>query len=216
MTLSHHKFQYGKNFIDYSVIRSKRLKTSEIIVDEDRVVIRVPKNKPDSEIHDILRTKGEWIVEKKNKYHKTKKQIRKSNFEIGSTLPYLGKNYVLVEESRNSNEHLTFRRGRFFVSGNNTSDMYNRWLMEKAAEVFHAKVNQYSKKLNLSPPRIIIKNLRNRWGSITSKGILNLNLNLLKAPNQVIDYIIIHELCHLIINNHSHHFWRHIRKIIPD
>jgi predicted metal-dependent hydrolase len=68
----------------------------------------------------------------------------------------------------------------------------------------------------MSPPRIVIKNLRNRWGSITSKGILNLNLNLLKAPNQVIDYIIIHELCHLIINNHSHHFWRQIRKIIPD
>ncbi len=76
-------------------------------------------------------------------------------------------------------------------------------------------MTEYSKKLNLRPSKIIIKNLKNRWGSVTKKGILNLNVNLLKTPNEVVDYIIVHELCHLVIRKHSHHFWNLVGRIMP-
>jgi predicted metal-dependent hydrolase len=92
--ITHHKFPYSSNLIEYSLIRSNRLKTSEVIVDEKGVVIRVPANKPDLEIHNILRRKGNWIIAKKQEYLKVKKQIKKSSFEIGSTLHYMGKNYL--------------------------------------------------------------------------------------------------------------------------
>ena len=80
---------------------------------------------------------------------------------------------------------------------------------------FIRKVTAYSKKINLKPPKIIIKNLRNRWGSVTRRGVLNLNLNLLKAPNEVIDYVVAHELCHFVIKKHSHHFWDLLSNIMP-
>jgi predicted metal-dependent hydrolase len=64
--------------------------------------------------------------------------------------------------------------------------------------------------------RIAIKNLRNRWGSLTKNGVLNLNLNLVKAPEDVIDYVILHELCHLKIKEHSHHYWDLVRKFMPN
>ena len=82
--------------------------------------------------------------------------------------------------------------------------------------MFEDKVEKYSKKLGVRVKRIAIKNLRNRWGSLTKSGVINLNLNLIKAPEDVIDYIILHELCHLKIKEHSHHYWDLVRKYVPD
>ena len=63
--------------------------------------------------------------------------------------------------------------------------------------------------------KVTIKNLKGRWGAITKVGGINLNANLIKAPEDVVDYIIIHELCHFIIKGHSHHFWELIRSYFP-
>ena len=77
-------------------------------------------------------------------------------------------------------------------------------------------MKRYSKKIGIGVERINIKNLRNRWGSLTKdKKAINLNVNLLKAPDDVIDYIVLHELCHMKINNHSHHYWDLVRKYVP-
>ena len=73
--------------------------------------------------------------------------------------------------------------------------------------MFEDKLEKVFKKLGVRVKRIAIKNLRNRWGSLTKNGVINLNLNLIKAPEDVIDYIILHELCHLKIKEHSHHYW---------
>ncbi len=94
--------------------------------------------------------------------------------------------------------------------------IYEDWLLEEAKSVFKHKVDEYSKKLGVNIERIVIKNLKNRWGSMTKEGVINLNVNLLKAPEDVIDYIILHELCHLKIKEHSHHYWDHIRRCMPN
>jgi predicted metal-dependent hydrolase len=77
-------------------------------------------------------------------------------------------------------------------------------------------VKRHSKKLGLRVKRIGIKNLKNRWGSLTKAGVVNLNLNLMKAPEEVIDYIILHEICHMKIKEHSHHYWELLYKFMPD
>ena len=74
----------------------------------------------------------------------------------------------------------------------------------------------YCAELCIKPPQVIIKNLKNRWGSATKDNVINLNVNLLKAPEKVIEYIILHELCHLKIKEHSHHFWDMLHKFMPD
>jgi len=94
--------------------------------------------------------------------------------------------------------------------------LYENWLEEKAQEIFEDKVKKYSKKLGVLTNQVVIKNLRNRWGSLTKNGVLNLNLNLIKAPENVIDYIILHELCHLNIKEHSHHYWDLLHKYMPN
>jgi predicted metal-dependent hydrolase len=64
--------------------------------------------------------------------------------------------------------------------------------------------------------RVSIKNHRNTWGSLTKLGTININLNLIKAPEDVVDYIVLHELCHLKIERHSHHYWDPLHKLMPD
>jgi predicted metal-dependent hydrolase len=79
-----------------------------------------------------------------------------------------------------------------------------------------SKVQTYSKRLGVEVKRIIIKSHRNRWGSLTKNGNIHLNFNLLKAPEDVIDYIVLHELCHLKIKEHSHHYWDLVYKFMPN
>jgi predicted metal-dependent hydrolase len=88
--------------------------------------------------------------------------------------------------------------------------------MEKAKSTFKHKVDEYSKKLGVKVESITTKHIKNRWGSMTKEGSINLNINLLKAPEDVIDYIILHELCHLKIKEHSHHYWDHVRRYMPN
>lgn len=90
--------------------------------------------------------------------------------------------------------------------------------MKIARPVLKNKVETYSEKLGVTKPeKIVIKRLKNRWGSIGKSGdSINLNVNLVKASEDVVDYIILHELCHLKIKGHSYHFWDMMHKFMPD
>jgi predicted metal-dependent hydrolase len=94
--------------------------------------------------------------------------------------------------------------------------LYMKWMSKNAEQIFEEKVLKFSKIINVNPRRITIKTLKNRWGSLTKEGTINLNVNLMKAPNNIIDYIIIHELCHFMIKGHSHKFWRYLHKFVPN
>jgi predicted metal-dependent hydrolase len=101
------------------------------------------------------------------------------------------------------------------LSKKHIESLYKEWLLEKAKYTFEQKTKTYCMELGIRPPQVIIKNLKNRWGSATKDNVLNLNVNLLKAPESVIDYIILHEICHLKIKEHSHHFWDMLHKFMP-
>jgi predicted metal-dependent hydrolase len=77
-------------------------------------------------------------------------------------------------------------------------------------------VIEFSRTLEVNPKEISVKKLKNRWGSLTKDKSIILNLNLMKAPENVIEYIIIHELCHFKIKGHSHKFWRYLRSVVPN
>ena len=94
--------------------------------------------------------------------------------------------------------------------------LYEKWLLKKAYSIFEQKIKFYCTELGIKPPQLVVKNLKNRWGSATKDNIINLNVNLLKAAENVIEYIILHELCHLKIKEHSHHFWDLLHKFMPD
>ena len=89
------KLKYGTTTISYYIIKSERIKTSEIIVDADKVIVRTPLNKNLAEIRRTVSDKASWILRKQKEYKETTPQIVKPSFEEDSTLPYLGKNFPL-------------------------------------------------------------------------------------------------------------------------
>jgi predicted metal-dependent hydrolase len=95
--------------------------------------------------------------------------------------------------------------------------LYSEWLIEMAYPILKSKVEKFSEKLNVETPKIFLKkNLKSRWASLTKKRSINLNMNLIKAPQCVIEYIVLHEICHLKIKGHSHHYWDLVYRYMPD
>ncbi|MFZ0515138.1 MAG: SprT family zinc-dependent metalloprotease [Candidatus Nitrosopolaris sp.] len=224
MTQQEGIMQYGSSTIAYSIVKSKRVKTSEIIVEANKVLVRTPLNKPVSEIHEIVKKKANWILKKQLEYKRLNPQIIKATFQHGSTLPYLGKNYPLkIINNYVGSEKIELAKGEFliFMNGSKHSRkkiklLYERWLSDAAQYFLDKKIKKYSKELKVEPRGIILKSLKDRWGSATKDGVINLSLNLLKAPTDIIDYMILHELCHLKIKEHSHRFWDLVHKFMPD
>jgi len=89
-------------------------------------------------------------------------------------------------------------------------------LAEFALKVILVKVKNYASLMNVQYGRITIRNQKTRWGSCSSKGNLNFNCLLMLAPDEVVDYVVIHELCHLIEMNHSKAFWKQVEQMMPD
>ena len=89
-------------------------------------------------------------------------------------------------------------------------------LADLALKVISVKVKQYAGLMNVQYGRITIRNQKTRWGSCSSKGNLNFNCLLMLAPDEVVDYVVIHELCHLIEMNHSKAFWKQVEQMMPD
>lgn len=159
------KIRYGDSIIQYSVIKSKRRKTSEIIVGKDGVIIRTPLGKSISEIKKIVEQKRRWIF---------KKQLEFNEHDLQKS------------PSRAYSRRFIVRRTYFYAS----------------------KVGVYPQKIN-------IRKFKSRWGSATKDNVINLNENLLMIPKKVIDYVILHEICHLKILDHSHRFWHLLKKFMP-
>lgn len=224
MTLSR-RLTLDNNTIEYRIVRSHRRKTSELFVDSRDVLVRTPAKKPINEIEKIIRAKANWIVRKQEQYRKLSSQITNPTFENGSLVPYLGKGYPLsiIISSQFKEDKIRFVNGEFLVSlkssrlqGKNIHRLYNSWLQRRAQIILERKIRQYTPMVNATPKKIVVKEMKNRWGSATKSAVLNFNLNLLKAPEGVIDYIVLHELCHLKIRDHSHNFWSLVRWIMPD
>jgi predicted metal-dependent hydrolase len=175
------------------------------------------------EIQKIVLDKARWILKKQKEYRETKPEFIKPSFQEDTTLSYFGKNYPTIINKNQATNNLEVVDGKFEVniksaklSSSALKKLYEDWLIDKAQGIFEDKVEKHSKRIGVRIKRIAIKNLRNRWGSLTNKGVVNLNLNLIKAPEDVIDYIVLHELCHLKIKEHSHHYWDLLYKFMPN
>lgn len=95
-------------------------------------------------------------------------------------------------------------------------DVLIKWYFSKSARIVKQRVNRYSELLAVIPREIKIKDQKKRWGSCSSNGILRFNWRIAMAPISIIDYIVVHELCHLKVKNHSSDFWRLVSLALPD
>jgi predicted metal-dependent hydrolase len=221
------RIQYGSTDLEYYITRSKRIKTSELIVDSDRIEIRTPMNKSLQDTRNIILDKADWILKKQKQYQEIIPEIIVPTFEESSTLPYLGKNYRLKIKMNRPTNTMRFIDDEFVVNiitsnineerKTQIRELYEEWLLIMAQKILKRKVETYAQRVGVNVQKISMKNtLKSRWASLTKKDSINFSMHLIKAPQDVIDYIILHEICRLKIRGHSHRYWTLLHRYMPN
>lgn len=203
--------------LDYEVIYSNRQRLQISIERDKSVIVRAPEGTTLEKIESALEKKKLWIYEKTKhpqKYHEKRKE---REYISGTSILYLGKEYKLDFVNEDF-EGVKFD-GKFLISTNAAlfaEQFLQEWFIEEARKIITPKVKSYSQKLGVHFNKILISNLKYRWGSCTPKDNLNYNWRLIKAPISVIDYVIVHELAHLLEPNHTKRFWTIISIQLPN
>lgn len=221
--------EYGTKRIEYNVKRNRRKKTVAINVTQAaQVVVLAPNHLSRRQIKGIVTKKAQWIFEKQEYFKRLIALFPEKEFVSGEQILFLGRKYRLkirkVQNKCSSEPNLTGRR--IFISINQhlsseerkeiIKDALIKWYFSKSARIIRQRVNRYSELLAVIPREIKIKDQKKRWGSCSSNGILRFNWRIAMAPISIIDYIVVHELCHLKVKNHSSNFWRLVSLALPD
>ena len=205
--------------LTYTIQRSPRRHRVTITVERDRsVVVHAPEGTSDERIRQVVESKRQWIYEKTNHPQKYRNLPHPPGKELvnGESVLYLGRQYRIEIVETDSTE-IRFAQ-RFFIPASQVSkrvETLREWYVRKAEEKIVPRVKQHACQLGVEVADVKIVDNRYRWGSCTPNNNINLNWRLIKAPMFVIDYVIIHELAHLIEANHTPRFWNIIRAQTP-
>ena len=202
--------------LDYEIIYANR-KTITITVERDRsVVVRAPAGVSPEKIEAVVAAKKLWLYEKINHVQKYPPQPVRKEFVTGETIMYLGRYYRLqiIEEDQPG---VRFQN-RFYISRQHqdrAGQLLRDWYMTRAREKLTPKIGTFAEALGVTYNQILISDLKYRWASCTPKNNLNFNWRIIKAPIFVIDYLIVHELAHLLEPNHTPPFWNIVAVQVP-
>jgi len=201
--------------LEYSIKKSVKRRKLTITVERDRrVVVHAPKRISDETIRKVVESKRQWIYEKIGHSQKYQTLPHPPGKELvsGESALYIGRQYR-IEVVKTGLAGIQFSR-RFFIPAirrAKRAEALREWYIGKAKEKLVPRVKLHARDLGVDIARVKIVDSRYRWGSCTLKNNVNFNWRLIKAPMFVIDYVIVHELAHLIETNHTPGFWNVVR-----
>lgn len=218
---------YMDDCFEYEILRKKKKNIAIQITPDGIVRVTSPEYIEDSYIYDVVYKRADWIISKLKLVKDMNNTILNKVYSKGDGIVYQGKEYKLkVIDEDKVQEGIKLKCGEFEVRVNaelddNEKEKHIReklreWYKHEAFKVFKERTRFYSEILRLYPNNIRVKEQKSLWGSCSSKNNINFNWKLIMAPEAVLDYIVVHELCHLKHRDHSKNFWNLVEKIIPD
>ncbi|CAH23116.1 metal-dependent hydrolase [Yersinia pseudotuberculosis] len=189
-----------------------------------RVVVSAPQDTDDQQILNAVEKRGRWIYQQLRDFRKQLEYITPRQYISGESHYYLGKQYMLkVIVAPSEVQGVKMLRGKLEVtlrhkSAEKVLQLLTDWYKARAREVFARRLSAMLEQalwVSDSPPLRILS-MQTQWGSCSPNGRVTLNPNLVKAPRECIDYVILHELCHLAEHNHSERFYRLMGQVMPD
>jgi len=205
--------------LNYQIVRSPKRKTLTITVERDMtVLVHVPQATPEEEVHRVVDQKRQWILEKLRHPQKYRERRHAPGKEVvnGESALYLGREYRIEVMETDSGDIEFFRH--FLIPPARQvkrREVLLDWYVAQAKAKILPRATQYAQELGVKFTRARIVDNRYRWGSCTLGDCVNFNWRLIKAPMFVIDYVIVHELAHLIETNHTTDFWNIVRAKTP-
>ncbi|MFA7677020.1 MAG: SprT family zinc-dependent metalloprotease [Candidatus Omnitrophota bacterium] len=202
----------------YNLIRQPKRKTLSISIDQDcRITVKIPSRLSEQAINSFLNKKSSWILKKIAFNQKVRKPYVPKKFIEGENFLYLGRSYPLSIREVSGKRirvafdgiHLNLCLPAFKATSlNSRIDKVAQWYKSRAFSCLSRRISFYSRVLKVSPKSIKMRTLNKSWGNCSKKGVVSFNWKLIMAPLEIIDYVVIHELCHLIEHNHSKRFWK--------
>ena len=223
MSAMKYSIAYGGGEIPFQISFSKR-KSLEISVHPDKsVFVKAPEGTERLAIEEKVKKRARWIKRQIRYFDQFDPRTPSRKYVSGESHLYLGKKYRL-KIAQGSENNILMKNGFFMTTTDrskpeNIEAILNEWYRSKANLYLTKSFEECWAKFKLndaSKPTVKIMKLKKRWGSLSKNKTLTLNLDLIKAPKECIEYVIIHELCHLVHHNHSPEFYRLLERSLPD
>ena len=203
--------QFGSKQIDFRLEFSARKSLGITVTPDLNVLVKAPVDTSLEKVKEKLRKKAPWIIRQQSFFLSFHPKTPARKFISGETHLYLGRQYRL-KISQNKIESVKLK-GKFIevsvADKSNAKQLVSEWYLQNARTKFHSIAKpliEKFKKHKVEPTSIVLREMPTRWGSCTPKGKIILNPELIKAPKGCIEYVIIHELCHLIHHDHTQKF----------
>jgi predicted metal-dependent hydrolase len=222
MTKSTREIKLGAETLPYELIFSKRKSIGITVYPDGRVIVRAPSNTPMPRIEEVIQERSAWILKHRKRFA-VRPPTQPHQYVSGEIFRYLGREYCLQIE-RAERERVILGGENLIVQTPTPTDprqiakLIHRWYTRQAQRVFAERLEAcfaHVKSWNVAYPQLSIRRMKTRWGSCTSKGKVTLNLKLIQAHVELIDYVICHELCHLREMNHSKRYYALLDSIFP-
>ncbi len=221
-------FIYGDKAIAYHVIWTTENKAGKITIKihpNGDVMVSSPEGASPEQIHQAVIKRARWIWQSLEVFRINQSLLTDKHYRSGEMMFYLGRRYVLklIETDDKPSVKLTHGQLQVFLPSvvNSTSEqvknLVNQWYRQQAQRVFTERLTTLAPQTDWvkKQPEFKILSMQKQWGSCSIQGCLMLNPHLIKAPKECIDYVMLHELCHLSEHNHSERFWRLLTQVMP-
>lgn len=206
-----HAVDFGSRRIEFRLEYSDRRSLGITVTPEMAVLVKAPAGTPIQVVREKVYKRAPWIIRQQSFFLSFQPRTTERKYVSGETHLYLGRQYRL--QVHIGKEETVKLKGGFIQvtasSGKRTPEVMQRWYKEQAKAKFHAIASpliQRFKSYHVEPSSIVLREMSTRWGSCTPKGKIILNPELIKAPKACIEYVIIHELCHLVHHDHTQKF----------
>lgn len=214
---------YGKTDINYELLMLDRRSLVIIVHPDKSVVVKAPKNTSLDTIHERVKKRASWIKRQIAYFNQFEPRTPNRRFVGGESHMYLGKKYRLkIQDS--ARDRVLLKNGYFYIECTRNDPSQVRHLLEewyrRRSTVYLSRIFENCWKVfnkgEHTKPTLKIRKMEKRWGSLSVKGQLTLNVNLMRTPRECIEYVIIHELCHLAYHNHGSEFHKLLNRMMPD
>ncbi len=215
--------------LNYQIRYSHRAKKVRLVVTAEKIELVAPFGVPEKQLHAFAAEQAQWLEKTVKKVQAKARAIKPwmpERYENGALIPFKGRFYPLTlkQYSARRDRRVEFSTEKgFTVSGhwkeNNQDEirhLLRQWLFEQAASETDRYIQQHGPRCQLWPGRVRIRQQKSRWGSCSGQNNININGLLILTPPEVIEYVVVHELCHIRHKNHSADFWRLVAEHLPD
>lgn len=199
------------------IIRSDRRSFSLEITRDGRLIVRAPRHATLAQIESVVSRKADWIVKKQAQCRNRSADWQPKTFTPGETFWYLGEQYPL--QIVNHRQPLLELDGRFRLAKSaqgRAKEIFINWFREETRAITTALIAKYAAAHRFNVRSVRITSARTRWGSCSGKNTLNFTYRLCMAPLPVMEYVVVHELAHLRVHNHSQMFWQAVAGLMPE